>query len=178
MQSEQIQQIMESARSLYSTLSVPVMLDHSEVLKLIVADLLAKQRFNVERGREEWAEAFKTVLSYYLSPEELAALIPASKDLKQQKLPLTTCTLSLVELLAWADEECEKIVSETWPMADSGDYDSTYCVYIHHINEKDARCVGSGKTIESALRAAWIEEHYPANYGDFSSADDTSSASD
>ena len=78
-------------------------------------------------------------------------------------LHLTTCSLSLVELLAWADEECAKIECESWPIADTGDYDSAWCVYAHHLNEKDARCVGGGPTIERALRAAWIEEHFPEN---------------
>ena len=74
-----------------------------------------------------------------------------------------TCSLSLAELLAWADEECAKIECESWPIADTGDYDSAWCVYAHHLNEKDARCVGGGPTIERALRAAWIEEHSPEN---------------
>lgn len=72
-------------------------------------------------------------------------------------LRLTTCSLSLAALLAWADEECAKIECESWPMADSGDYDSAWCVYAHHLNEDEARCVGGGPTIEAALRAAWVE---------------------
>jgi hypothetical protein len=74
-----------------------------------------------------------------------------------------TCSLSLTELLAWADEECAKIECESWPIADTGDYDSAWCVYAYHLNEKDARCIGGGPTIERALRAAWIEEHSPEN---------------
>jgi hypothetical protein len=84
---------------------------------------------------------------------------------REAKRPLDAadCSLSLAELLAWADEECAKIECESWPIADTGDYDSAWCVYAHHLNEKDARCVGGGPTIERALRAAWIEEHSPEN---------------
>jgi len=78
-------------------------------------------------------------------------------------LRLTTCSLSLAELLAWADEECAKIECESWPIADTGDHDSAWYVYAHHLNEKDVRCAGCGPTIERALRSAWIEEHSPEN---------------
>jgi len=74
MKTDDIKEIMEYARALRSSLAVPVMLDHGEALKLIVADLTAKYHHNAKRGDAEWTPIFEKVLSYYLSPEELAAL--------------------------------------------------------------------------------------------------------
>ena len=59
----------------HRSIAVPVMLDHSEALKLIVADLVAKYRHNAERGDTEWTPVFEKVLSYYLTPEEMKCLL-------------------------------------------------------------------------------------------------------
>ena len=62
--------IREASRALMKTLVVPVLLDHGEVLKLIIADLVSKYKFNVERNDEEWIPIFEKVLKYYLTEEE------------------------------------------------------------------------------------------------------------
>lgn len=67
--------IRRSSRALMKTLSVPVLLDHGEVLKLIVADLVAKYKYNVARNDEEWIPIFEKVLHYYLTPEEFKKII-------------------------------------------------------------------------------------------------------
>jgi hypothetical protein len=54
------------------------MLDHSEALKIIVADLTAKYHHNAKRKDQEWTPVFEKVLSYYLSPEELESIIQAN----------------------------------------------------------------------------------------------------
>jgi hypothetical protein len=68
-------EIMETYRAMQSSLAVPVMLDHGEALKLIVADLAAKYHHNAERGDTEWTPIFRKALSYYLTPEELDSII-------------------------------------------------------------------------------------------------------
>ena len=73
-QEDSIKEIMKHARTLRAALAVPVMLDHGEAMKLIVADLVAKYHHNAKRNDLEWTPVFKKVLSYYLSPEELDAL--------------------------------------------------------------------------------------------------------
>jgi hypothetical protein len=78
MKTEDLMEIMECARALRSSLAVPVMLDHGEALKLVVADLAAKYRHNAERGDAEWTPIFEKILSYYLSPDELAAITQAN----------------------------------------------------------------------------------------------------
>jgi len=80
MKNDDLLEIMECARALRSSLAVPVMLDHGEALKLIVADLAAKYHHNAKRGDTEWTPIFEKVLSYYLSPDELAAIIQANAD--------------------------------------------------------------------------------------------------
>jgi len=74
MKKNEINEIMDAANALHRSLAVPVMLDHGEALKLIVADLVAKYHHNAKRGDEEWTPIFRKVLSYYLSPEEMSAL--------------------------------------------------------------------------------------------------------
>ena len=74
MKRDDLNEIMRTAKALHDSLSVPVMLDHGEVLKLIVSDLVAKYKSNVERGNAEWISVFEKVLSYYLSREELEAI--------------------------------------------------------------------------------------------------------
>lgn len=80
MKAENIKEIMECARTLQSSLAVPVMLDHGEALKLIVSDLVAKYHHNAERGHVEWTSAFRKVLSYYLSADELESLTSTPND--------------------------------------------------------------------------------------------------
>ena len=92
--------------------------------------------------------------------------MPPAKEQAEARRSAAACSLPLADLIAWADEECARIECESWPIADTGDYSSAWCVYAHHLNEKDARCVGGGETIEAALRAAWIEEHFPENTQD------------
>jgi len=74
MKQEDIKEIMECARAIRSSLAVPVMLDHGEALKLIVADLIAKYHHNAKRGDMEWTPIFEKVLSYYLTSDEVKAL--------------------------------------------------------------------------------------------------------
>ena len=81
MKNDDLLEIMECARALRSSLAVSVMLDHGEALKLIVADLTTKYHHNAERGDTEWTPIFEKVLSYYLSPEELTAIIQANREL-------------------------------------------------------------------------------------------------
>lgn len=71
---------MECSRNFRNLLSVPVMLDHGEALKLIVADLTEKYHYNVERGDKEWVEIFEKVLSYYLTPEEMKQVCSSKFD--------------------------------------------------------------------------------------------------
>jgi hypothetical protein len=88
MKTAEIKEIMECSRALRLSLAVPVMLDHGEAIKLIVADLSAKYHYNANRGDAEWTPIFEKVLSYYLSSEELEALtspanaraMPPAKD--------------------------------------------------------------------------------------------------
>lgn len=78
MKTDDLIEIMECARALQSSLAVPVLLDHGEALKLIVADLAAKYQHNAQRENAEWTPIFEKVLSYYLSPDELEAIIQAN----------------------------------------------------------------------------------------------------
>jgi len=61
--------------ALNKSLSVEVKLGREEAEKIVVADLVAKYRSNVERGDLFWADSFKTVLRYYLTVDEIKALI-------------------------------------------------------------------------------------------------------
>lgn len=78
MKNDDLMEIMECARALRSSLAVPVLLEHGEALKLIVADLAAKYHHNAQRGDAEWTPIFEKVLSYYLSPDELEAILQAN----------------------------------------------------------------------------------------------------
>jgi hypothetical protein len=98
MKTDDINEIMECARALRASLSVPVLLDHSEALKLIVADLAAKYHHNAKNKNAEWTPLFKKVLSYYLSPDELAAITQANDQSlalavaeKPDPVPCTKC---------------------------------------------------------------------------------------
>lgn len=52
-----------------------VMLDQSEVLRLVVEDLVAKYKANRERKEWEWVDAFGKILHYYLTQEEFEEAI-------------------------------------------------------------------------------------------------------
>lgn len=52
-----------------------VLLDQSEVLRLVVEDLVAKYKANRERKDREWVDAFGKTLRYYLTQEEFEEAI-------------------------------------------------------------------------------------------------------
>lgn len=47
-----------------------VLLDQSEVLRLVVEDLVAKYKANRERKEWYWVDVFGKILHYYLTQEE------------------------------------------------------------------------------------------------------------
>ena len=68
-------EIRQAERAFRNLLAVPVLLDHGEALKLIVADLVSKYKHNVERNDQQWIPIFEKVLHYYLTPEEFKKIV-------------------------------------------------------------------------------------------------------
>ena len=52
-------------------LSAQVRISHGEVLRIVTQDLMSKYKSNCERGDSFWADAFRTVLRYYMSEDEI-----------------------------------------------------------------------------------------------------------
>jgi hypothetical protein len=52
------------------SLSVKVKVEHGEILRIVVADLLLKHKASVDRNDTEYANAFAKVLRFYLTEEE------------------------------------------------------------------------------------------------------------
>jgi len=75
MTNEEYINLSRTSESLRRSLSVPVMLDYEEAQKIIISDLVAKYKSNVDRGEAEWAEVFRKTLSYYVDSKELKTLL-------------------------------------------------------------------------------------------------------
>lgn len=73
--SDEIDSILRAKAAADRALSVPVMIGHGEVLKVIIKDLVSKYRHNMERGDLKWMTVFRAVLGYYLSQDEVESLI-------------------------------------------------------------------------------------------------------
>ena len=57
--------------------NIAIQLDHKQVERVVVRELIDKYKFNVERGNKEWVQAFESVLRYYLDEDEVSRLIVA-----------------------------------------------------------------------------------------------------
>ena len=65
-----IYEIMRISDELQDSISKTVKISFGEVLRIVVDDLVEKYKHNVDRN-QEWADAFKKVLSYYLTEDEM-----------------------------------------------------------------------------------------------------------
>ena len=63
--------ILENYRQLNNALKVSVKIDHEEVLKVVVEDLIAKRNSNGNKIRD----AFDSVLLYYITPDEFESFV-------------------------------------------------------------------------------------------------------
>ena len=62
--------LLETYTQLIDSLSVKVKVEHGEILRIVVADLLQKHKASVERNDVKYIDAFTTVLKFYLTEEE------------------------------------------------------------------------------------------------------------
>jgi len=62
--------LLEKYTDLIDSLSVKVKVEHGEILRIVVADLLQKYKGNVKRNDTKYISAFETVLKFYLTEEE------------------------------------------------------------------------------------------------------------
>jgi len=67
--------LLETAKELNDSLAVDVKIGWEEVGRLVVSDLLAKYKHNVEMKNDYWCQVFRQTLSYYLSEDELILLL-------------------------------------------------------------------------------------------------------
>lgn len=64
------EELLKTYDDLMDTLSVKVKVEHGEILRLVVADLLKKYKSNTARNDKKYIDAFATVLKFYLTEEE------------------------------------------------------------------------------------------------------------
>ena len=62
--------LLETCTDLMDSLSVKVKIEHGEILRIEVADLLQKHKASVERNDTKYIDAFEAVLKFYLTEEE------------------------------------------------------------------------------------------------------------
>jgi len=62
--------LIETYANLMDSLSVKVKVEHGEILRIVVADLLRKYKASVERNDTKYIDAFTAVLKFYLTEEE------------------------------------------------------------------------------------------------------------
>ena len=62
--------LLETYTDLIDSLSVKVKVEHGEILRIVVADLLNKYKASVERNDTKYVNAFATVLKFYLTEDE------------------------------------------------------------------------------------------------------------
>lgn len=73
---EETAKLLDTYRGITDSMSVSVKITYDQAIEIIVNDLIKKYRINVKRkDGQHWAEAFKTVLSYYLTESELEKVI-------------------------------------------------------------------------------------------------------
>ena len=87
-----------------------------------------------------------------------------SKEKADDRLPPATGSA----LLEWLDNNAAELVVESWPIADTGDYDSAWAVYEETIDGAVSRskreAMGWGKTPAEAIRDAMKSEDDPTKY--------------
>lgn len=81
---DELEEFMKVHRNLTKSLMVPVMIDHEQVLKIVVEDLIKKRNSPTNKIRDE----FDAVLRYYLDEEEFEKYV-------LRKLPLDEKSNSL-----------------------------------------------------------------------------------
>jgi len=68
---EQFNEISSLADKLKDSLSVDVKIDHGEVRRVVVSDLVKKYTGAAERNQVDYMEALKKVLRFYLTDKEI-----------------------------------------------------------------------------------------------------------
>ncbi len=69
--------LLETHAELTDSLSVKVKVEHGEILRIVVSELLNKHKASVERNDTKYIDAFSTVLKFYLTEEEFLKIIKA-----------------------------------------------------------------------------------------------------
>jgi hypothetical protein len=75
MNGNELHEYMESYRKIEDSLSSTVKISHSEVLILVVTDLISKRNANKSTGKEEIRNSFDKVLRYYISADEFERFV-------------------------------------------------------------------------------------------------------
>jgi hypothetical protein len=73
-------ELLEICDEMRDHLSTTIKIDHSQVLEIVVGDLVEKYRSNLERKENRWINVFKDVLSYYLTEDELIEYLGEGKN--------------------------------------------------------------------------------------------------
>jgi len=70
-QNEFAQGVLKSYKELSEATSTTIKINHSQVIHIVVNDLVKKYKYNARFGDAEWATTFRKVLSYYLTADEI-----------------------------------------------------------------------------------------------------------